>query len=188
MHRHISFENILFHHLKHHRASVLALIAQPLSQEEQLQALLTFGASQFDLYIGSLSVHEIISQVKAILDARGVGSKQAYKSWIQHGGGFRTIEIADGSSWTLRFVDHPSFIHLHPSRYSPHTIRIKANAMKTVACYLMLHSAKNQALDISMLNRLRSSQLGLSPVHEKSGMEEIRKVYDLLTSAADSGI
>ncbi|MBV8255976.1 MAG: hypothetical protein JO154_25500 [Chitinophaga sp.] len=177
----IDTNHILFHELKHHHAAVQFFLSHPPDgREQQLHAIRTFGGSQFDLYYGSLSVPAIKAETLHQLQELKVDNKAAYHTWIQAHHGHRTIQLSDGSNWTLRYIDHLSFIHLHPSRYSPHTIRIKANAMKSIVCYLLWHPDHKGQLDIPTLNHIRLHDLHLSPIANNGNTEELQKVLQLL--------
>ncbi|RAJ80166.1 hypothetical protein CLV59_105274 [Chitinophaga dinghuensis] len=181
MHVPIETDNILFHALKHHYAAVQSFLAHPpVGQEQQLYAIRTFGGSQFDLYHGKLSVAAIEAETVAQLSQQGIQEKTTYHSWIASHRGYRTITLSDGSNWTLRYIDHHAYIHLHPSRYSPHTIRIKANAMKSIVCYLLWHPEYKNHLNIPLLNHIRQHDLHLSPIATNGNTEELQKVLQLL--------
>ena len=138
------------------------------------------GASRFDLYTGALSVEAITAGTAAQLNASGVISERNYRDWISENSGYQVIRLSDGSEWTLRYVNKPAFVHLHPSRYALHTVRIKANAMKTVCCYFLLQGWHEAAPDREMLNNIRTTWLHLSPISLRDGNEEIIKVYTLV--------
>ncbi len=183
MHGPIKTDNILFHALKHHYATVQSFLANPPDErEQQLYAIRTFGGSQFDLYNGLLSVANVEAETLQQLKGLGIEGKTAYHSWIAAHQGYRTISLSDGSCWTLRYIDHPAYIHLHPSRYSPHTIRIKANAMKSIVCYLLWHPDHKYQLNIPLLNHIRQHDLHLSPIASNANTEELQKVLQLLVN------
>lgn len=175
-------EHIILHALKHHLQTVLDFISS--NKGTSLTALLPFiktmGASQFDLYTGHLSTDTIKKKVTDQLLRTGHCTQQAYREWIAGNHGYRTLVLSDKSGWTLRFIDKPAFIHVHPSRYSVHTIRVKANAIKSVLCYLIAEEV-TQVVDVTKLNQLRTQYLQLSPVSAIENKEEISKVYRLLT-------
>lgn len=173
---------VLFHPLKHHLATLQALIrhSRKADPAEQIAQLKTLGASQFDLYTGVYSVAELKAITAEMLYTQGLRDENDYRQWIVDNGGFRTIQLPDESNWTLRYLQRNDFVHLHPSRYSPRTLRIKANAMKSVAAYLLLKPGA--PLDIQQLNAVRKNFLELSPITAAGNYDEIHKVYLLLTN------
>jgi hypothetical protein len=70
---------------------------------------------------------------------------------------------ADGSRWALR-VGTPAdrHVHVHPARYSPHTVRVGANALKTAI--LAVATAAPDIPDVAAVNAVRRRFLGLPPV------------------------
>jgi hypothetical protein len=174
--------HILFHPLKHHLHTITAFIkaGSQRSLDDSLKQIKTMGASQFDLYTGALTVENIAGETAALLHEAGIYSEQQYHDWITGSGGYRTVFLSDGSEWTLRYLPQPAFVHVHPSRYALYTIRVKANAMKTVCCYLLLQGWHESLPDMTVLNQFRTGLLELSPVNLQNANEEIIKVYALL--------
>lgn len=95
--------------------------------EELPRQLQVIGASQMDLYLGSLFPSEISAQVLHKLHQHGYQTRESYAEWLNSRQGYATIELADQSRWVLRLghaVDR--YVHIHPGRYSPHTLRVRA--------------------------------------------------------------
>ncbi|MFB6456212.1 hypothetical protein ACE38W_13150 [Chitinophaga sp. Hz27] len=179
---------ILFHHLKHHISSVQHFIQSSLPIENKLHTIKTFGGSQFDMYTGPLEVEDILQEVLQILIQQGVTSRTIFETWINANKGFREVTLSDKSSWTLRIQPAPAvadpgaaFVHLHPSRYAVNTIRIKANAMKSIVIYL-LFATDTATLHTDQLNIFRENYLDLSPLDVTGNVEELKKVFALLSS------
>ena len=56
-----------------------------------------------------------------------------------------------------------SFVHIHPARYSKHTIRIKATTLKSIiAAKIVLRNTSS--IGLSEMNTIRVKYLHLSPV------------------------
>jgi len=172
---------ILFHAFKHHYLYHIEWLKENVGKWNKENSLLlkSIGASQLDYYIGSLSVEEIKSEVSNYLHTNGLDTKEKYEKWITDNNGFREITLSDKSVWTLRMIDKDAFVHVHPSRYSPHTIRIKANILKTVLCVLLFDGFREQPLDIRLINRYRTDYLNLSPMAPNSVHHELEKVFNL---------
>lgn len=179
----LTASHILLHALKHHYASVLDFIVQ--HRNRPLYTLLpqvkSLGASQFDMYTGALPVADLKAAIIAWLAQHGHADARSYYQWITAGKGHRTIVLPDESAWTLRFVQREDFVHVHPARYSPFTIRIKANAMKTAVLYL-LAVEQYQRVEIPEMNNLRKTWLDLSPLPVSGMPDELAKVFSLLVS------
>lgn len=181
----IHTEQVLLHALKHHLPTLADFVREAYTQaaEQFMPAIKTLGASQFDLYTGAMSVQDIISHSLLQLRQEGICTRQTYGHWIDAHNGYATLSLPDGSGWTLRYIDHERFVHLHPSRYALHTTRIKANAMKTICCYMLTYGWQAAAPHITQLNEVRDSLLHLSPLKLLAADEEMMKVYRLLREA-----
>lgn len=90
--------------------------------------------------------------------------------------------LSDKSVWTLRFVDKNNFVHIHPSRYSPNTIRIKANILKTVLCVLLFQDNLKIMPDIQLINKCRIEYLALSPLRVNNIHYELEKGFNLFNN------
>ena len=121
---------ILFNHLKHHLGAVRSYIET--EKTNHYTNLLCIGASQADFYIGDLQLNQIRKEILENLLVMHLSDKDEYINWLQDNGGFQQMELSDGSIWILlEGTDADCYIHIHPGRYLPHTIRIKASTLKT---------------------------------------------------------
>jgi hypothetical protein len=171
--------NILFHQFKHHLPHIKAWVERNIGKtsHEAIQTIKTLGSSQFDMYCGSLSVDEILQQVGCYLIQLGITENEQYGQWV--GNGYKLCTLTDGSVFTLRYIVHAKPVHIHPARHAPYTIRIKANALKSVICYMLAEGAAG-SLSIHKLNALRMQYLGLPPVSETGGITEMERLAKLL--------
>ena len=72
----------------------------------------------------------------------------------------------DSSRWVLRLGDEPErFIHLHPGRWSPATVRMRANVIKTALLVLAhVRLIGGDPMNRDVINEVRQAHLGLSPL------------------------
>ena len=174
----VKLENaILFHSLKHHLARIRQFVIDYQNNVNGQTILLikSLGQSQFDLYLGALTIEQILKETSSFLLDNNFITRLYYKSWVEANQGYRQITLSDNSTWTLRFLDQPKFVHIHPSRYAQHTTRIKANAMKT-AILLQLFERE---LSYESINEVRKL-LELSPVSLRADLSGMEKAYGLL--------
>ena len=174
---------ILFSGLKHHRHTLRDFIENPANEQIlQLRGkLLAIGNSLMDLYIGELTETEIYEEIIEILSAQNAVPEEKYRQFL-HPHHYRTVTLSDTSQWVLRWGEKPNrHIHIHPGRYSPHTLRVKATTLKTAIAALIWRRQFAQALDTPLLNRLRKDILGLSPVRDLSEAYSVAKVMDVLS-------
>jgi hypothetical protein len=176
---------ILFHALKHHLQTIVSWLAENRYQwniDVKLQ-IMSFGNSQLDFYTGELSVQDIKDEVYRRLQEENVLERKAYESWINDNGGYCTIMLSDGSEWTLRYITEAEYVHLHPSRYAKHTLRIKANALKTCVCFLLLNK-EDIVFSNEVMNYYRGRFLQLPPVNLNETHVEMESVYKMLVTAS----
>ncbi|SEW53576.1 hypothetical protein [Chitinophaga arvensicola] len=143
--------------------------------------LLALGGSQMDMYAGQLDVAAIFDEIRTQLKTAGVGTRAAYEAYLLQGGGYATMALSDTSVWVLRLAaDKPDYIHLHPGRYSPHTFRVKASALKTALAYLA--ASRNGGLKGPLLEDLNALRAGLrlSPLRSVSESGHILEIMSLL--------
>jgi hypothetical protein len=84
--------------------------------------------------------------------------------------------------WVLRLGEQAErYIHIHPGRYSPHTVRVKASALKTTIAASVWMKILNQAkLTVELLNYVRKEILGTSPVKSLEATEGFVKLFKLV--------
>lgn len=150
----------LFNPLKHHLAYIQRYIIET-TPSLLSENLLKIGGSQMDLYTGRLAIEEICQQIKLQLFADNAFDRVSFQKSLKRG--YQKLTLSDDSKWILRTGNDPDrYIHLHPGRYSPHSIRIKASTLKTVIGCLVIYGKSD--IDLLKINQVRTEVLGLSPV------------------------
>ncbi len=168
---------ILFNTLKHHKQAVYDLISQRNFEEIPFYKI---GTSQMDFYIGKLSIVTIEQEVLATLQERKLIDIDTFSNWLAANDAYQTICLSDTSRWVLRMGDtEASYIHIHPARYSPHTIRVKAGQLKTVIAMLHKGYEDFDQIDLNELNNLRR-QIELSPVKSIDSCNSIRDLFSIM--------
>lgn len=178
-------EPILFHPFKHHLGFIVDYIqaSKSISSYQLRQDLLTLGTSQLDLYLGPLGSTQIANETVAYLTEHNLLSPQAFQFYLQSSGSdYRCVTLSDNTDWVLRWgVVENRYVHLHPARYTSHTIRVKAAALKTaIATVIVSSQLRLPATDINAINKVRTEWLGLSPVKWVNEQEGIGKFMRLL--------
>ncbi|WP_266203860.1 hypothetical protein [Pontibacter kalidii] len=173
---------ILFHPLKHHLGYIQAFARESIALPEQelRKAFRKIGGSQLDLYIGPLSPLQISEEVILYLQRHDLLTPEAYRQFLAPQG-YRLCTLSDGSAWTLRWGVHAGWhAHLHPGRYSLHTLRIKANHLKTALAAAIASMKYKQAINLGLLNKVRHEWLELPPVPVYTSGEGLGKVLVLV--------
>lgn len=179
-------EPILFHPLKHHLGYIREFIqAQQEAEEAVLIAQFkTIGSSQLDLYLGKLSAQQIANETILYLQAQRTLEPDTYQLYLSGSAeNYRLITLSEGSDWVLRWgVVAGRHVHLHPARYSQHTLRVKANSLKTAVAVNMAVRRYKLPLDLQLVNQVRTQWLGLSPIPAYLPESTLVKLINLLGS------
>ena len=161
---------------KHHAGWIRRRIATAVScGREGVEALpaemAVVGARLMDLYTGSFAPAEIAEFVFADLKTRELFEFDPLSKWLAEQGEYALTELPDGSKWTIRLGPADGrYLHLHPGRWVPHTMRVQANTLKSA---VMAHAhallTGRDATDLEVANEARKLYLGLLPVRELTG-------------------
>jgi hypothetical protein len=179
---------VLLNTWKHHAGALRQRIGAAV-QSGDLQTLadgmIVIGSELTDLYFGALSPAEIGQQVVNQLHADNRLAFDAYRPWLEAGGGYRMRNLSDGCRWVLRLGDEADrYVHVHPGRYAAHTRRVRANVLKTAVMVLAhagLHGGNPH--DRTLVNAVRQRYLGLAPIGQMlTGDQGLGAVIDLLAS------
>jgi hypothetical protein len=163
---------VLFNTWKHHAGALrwrsrAVAEAGPAALVELGTQMAVLGTKLMDLYTGRLWPAELCAALLDRLRAEGRLDRDAYRSWLAGQGGYGVVELPqDASRWVLRLGDDADrYLHLHPGRWSPNTVRVKANVLKTaflVQTWVAIHGG--DPLDRAVINAVRGEYLGLPPL------------------------
>ncbi len=176
---------IKFNCWKHHAGFIAEQIKQ-IKNEEELKNIPSFlvkiGESQMDLYLGKLTPIEITRFTKEYLKQNKVFKCESYEQWLfSEGKEYRLITLPDKSTWALRMGNQKEhYIHIHPGRYSQHTIRVRASTLKTAICvmaYINIH--KSFPPDLELINNVRKEFLDAVPVKSLSATSGLRRLLNI---------
>lgn len=171
--------NILFNALKHHRGYIHRELGN-MTPETLPDRLKVLGNSQMDIYYGTLDIPALFEEVSTKVQEAGITNEAAYLEWLKANGGYIEIVLSDTSRWVLLPGNEPGkYIHLHPARYSPHSMRVKATVLKTALACLVTHPGGSLP-GLGRLNQIRKDILGLSPVKDLDSCEHLWEVIAML--------
>ena len=176
---------INFNCWKHHSGFIIEqtdTIKSESEIEELKMRLLKIGESQMDLYYGKLSPSKISKHVIHSLKNKKLLSPEQYNTWLnKEVKDYKLLELPDKSLWTLRLSESPDrYVHIHPGRYSPLTIRVKSTTLKTailVFCFKQINGVSR--IYIEEINYLRKKYLNESPLKSLSKTSGLIKLIDL---------
>ena len=161
---------IAFNGWKHHllliRSALIAVGENSTLKKSLFQQLENINGSVLDVYDGKLSCCSISNEIISFLEEHQLNDEKIFREWLNSfPGKFASCSLSDGSSWTLTWGRFPQqFVHIHPSRYSPHSLRIKPTTLKTAIAYSAIFDTNSYPINTEKLNRVRQDFLQLSPV------------------------
>ncbi len=175
---------VLFNAWKHHAGWVRGRIAVAAGGGEDglkrlADAVVVCGTKLMDFYLGDLTPWQLGERALTHLAAVGKADFPAFRDWLEPQGGYAPFEVPeDGSRWILRAGDEADrYVHLHPGRYSPHTVRVPGITLKTAIVTLALaRQTGADPLSVAVVNDARKRFLALPPVaavDPKNGLGEV---------------
>jgi hypothetical protein len=180
-------EPLLLNCWKHHAGFIRSKIGEyktnPADHLSSLRSeLLLIGESLMDLYLGELTPYEIGALIIAYCIKQKIFSKEEFQFWLKdEGNDYRIIELKDKSKWTLRLGnDKERYMHIHPSRYSPHTIRVRSSSLKSAILYLVLENQNPQNM-LLPVNCIRKYYLNLPPLKNLASCSALYTLIETLS-------
>lgn len=178
---------VLLNTWKHHAGWIRSRIGAAVAAgspglDALVKDMVVVGTRLMDVYTGAFTPAEIGEHV--ITQLRGVNRLEfdRLSAWLQGQGEYAMIELPDGSKWTIRLGPADGrYLHLHPGRWVPHTIRVQANTLKS-AVMAHAHALLTGGVprDIALVNEARRRYLGLLPVRELTGDAGLGAVIAIL--------
>jgi len=171
---------------KHHAGFIkkqIESVKEIKGLEELKRHLLTIGESQMDLYFGEYSPAKISEQMLDYLYQKKILSFNQYQDWLNKDEmDYQLVKLKDKSIWTLRLgADAERYVHIHPGRYSPHTVRIKATTLKTAILVLCSEKiGEIKTIETQTINQIRKKYLDELPLKSFSTASGLRRLIDLL--------
>ena len=121
------------------------------------------GNNLIDLYFGKLTIDEIYNEVHNYAIKNNLTSAEKLAQWLKPLE-YKKSKLSDTSLWIIKQGQDPTrYLHIHPAKYSPFTVRVKAPTLKTVIT-LQVFNNDIKRCDIVTVNKIRVEKLNLSPV------------------------
>jgi hypothetical protein len=177
---------ITFNIWKHHRKCILykteELAAKSNGQSSLKTVLSHIGSSVTDMYLGELHPDQIVTEILEYVRINHLNNPEAYYYWLKGNNNYRIIPLSDRSLWTLRLGHEESkYIHIHPARYSPHSIRMKTITLKSIIATYYGCMKNNKTATLSEVNKARIELLNESPIKDANNQLGFGKMYQLFT-------
>jgi hypothetical protein len=173
---------VTFNPYKHHFGFLKAQMGkwQKTGWKEAEEKILLIGSNLIDLYTGRLDVAEICNQCVLFAQEQNLVSAEKLNNWLgSHE--FKKIKLSDGSLWVIKQgLDPTCFLHIHPAKYSPFTVRVRASTLKTVLAFKVIKGGdENENFRLTTVNQIRRDYLGLSPVKALEKGKGINRIWSL---------
>lgn len=159
---------VTFNTYKHHFKFLLNQIQIWQNQEwKQVDTkLIGIGENLLDFYIGELTVENICDECIHFFKSLNVTDKVAFTKWL-YPLEYRKIALSDTSEWIIKEGNNPNlFVHIHPAKHSPQTVRVRASTLKTVLAVMIKSGSISEQMseNLQTVNKIRTEYLRLSPV------------------------
>ncbi len=178
---------IAFNSWKHHLGYVKSFLQNQTNHTKSdsfiREIVLFIGDSQLDFYIGNLTPINIADEILSILDKNIVVTQADYLNWLSsEGADFRCVSISDGSSWTLRLGQSSRYVHIHPSRHSAKTVRVKSSSLKSVYAFLFYYGVSDIEITVEKINFARNRLAKLPTLKPNSHLAAITRIIQYFAS------
>ena len=177
---------IAFNCWKHHLGFASEFLRYPTNYSKSdsfIREIIQYiGDSQFDFYIGEKEPVDITTELLAILERNNALAHTDYINWLSIDGfDYRCVSISDGSNWTLRLGQGDRYIHIHPSRHSKKTVRVKSSSLKSVYAFLFYYGIPDVELSVEKMNFVRNRFAKLPSLKPNSHLAAIARILNLFT-------
>jgi len=174
---------VTFNAYKHHLKFLIEMTIawQKLNWNEVVKELKFIGNNLTDLYWGDLSPDRIIYECYSYFKGLKISDESKLAEWLAPLQ-YKKIWLSDGSLWVIKTgSDKRHFIHVHPAKNSPKSIRVRATTLKTViALKVQLLKPENRVLyNLKTVNLIRTGIMGLSPVKSLDKGKGIDRLWNL---------
>lgn len=147
------------------------------------KAMLAIGNNLFDFYLGYLTPEKVCEQSINFFKTNNIFSEAKFHKWLSTSE-WKKIKFPDESEWLIKKgCQADRYIHIHPAKFSEHTIRVRANTLKTVLT-LYVHKIpirEDNKQNLQAINQQRISFLNLSPIKlldkEDSGILKLWQLF-----------
>jgi hypothetical protein len=159
---------ITYNPYKHHFRFLLDEIAQwRMNNAAGMQEhVLTIGNNLIDFYLGPLTVDEVCRECLSFTKQQQIANESEFIAWMNTAE-WKKICLPDRSEWLVKRGEQAErYIHIHPAKYSQHTVRVRAGTLKTVVALEAeaIGISSSAQKNLSEVNRVRKEFLNLSPV------------------------
>lgn len=177
------FRPVAFNPWKHHCRYICSRIEQLRAEGSGSidQYLSYIGGTLLDFYMGELSVEVLAGEINSFFAGEGIYTAEAFKRWLGlPRTTFRSITLSDGSRWVMRLGQAEGFfIHAHPGRYSPLTVRCRPSTLRVAIAFRYMFGFECDDIDVGKVNSARKLA-NLPPLNSLNSAAALLKFITLL--------
>ncbi|MGK7397519.1 MAG: hypothetical protein ACNS62_23275 [Candidatus Cyclobacteriaceae bacterium M3_2C_046] len=170
------------HHLAYGRQQLLNMRNTQSGGKDKFSRIIQcLGNALFDIYLGPLSLEQITQQLIDQLDQEDCLEADRFEQWlVQNGTKYQMLTLTDQSVWAIRKGLIPDrYVHIHPARHAPHTLRVKSQWLKTAYAVVFKGSDKKS---LKQVNQVRQELVNLPPVKSLSSTVGLGKIIHLVSA------
>jgi hypothetical protein len=173
---------VKFNAHKHHFRFLLNEIEtwKTLDWKQVESKLLGIGENLLDFYTGELSVENICEDCIHYFNSKKINDIISFSDWLNPYE-YRKIVLKDSSEWVIKNGNDPGrYIHIHPAKQSPHTIRVRAATLKTVVALMIKNTFISMQMNenLQTVNNIRTTYLQLSSIKSLQHGKGILKLWE----------
>ena len=172
---------------KHHLSWIFTNIAKEENSteiKELTETINSLNSNYIDLYTGDFKPEEMVAEIEYILRERRILEKESFIRWIQSQE-YGTVRLKDNSVWILRKGNSAvNYIHIHPGRYTPLSLRIHGNSFKTALILKLIYP--NETYSLPVINETRKRFLSLPPVKNLENSFRVLEAIELVNHGIKS--
>jgi len=178
---------ITFNPYKHHFRFLLDEIKKWRNRDWKTinKGIISIGNNLIDFYTGDLSIEKNTNEILEYFTKFKVHSRDDFIKWL-NSQDWRKVKLSDQSEWLIKQGDDENrYIHIHPAKYSKHTIRVRATTLKTVLALEILFVQKKPSSKrtLEAVNEIRTKRLDLSPIKSLQKSESgILRLWEIFQS------
>ena len=168
------------HHLKFIKDSLEKNSSYNISHLNIHEIIQHIGDTNVDFYYGVLEPIDISNQIIVQLEANIKVEYSSFAEWVNSEGvDYKDLTLSDGSNWTIRLGQITDrFVHIHPSRYSKKTFRVKSSTLKTVIAYFYTYGIFDDQISVEKVNRVRNKIAKLPSFRPTSSLTAVCRITD----------
>ena len=182
----VVFPPINFNRWKHHTGFInqqIKFASRTKDINYLKKHLIIIGESQMDLYFGKIASLTISGEIIAYLKKEKVFRYDKFIGWLANDD-YKLVHLSDKSIWVISLGENRErYIHIHPGRYSPNTIRVKAATLKTAILVLYFEQVGElEIVNTQSVNQIRKKWLNEPPIKSFSNASGLGRILSILNN------